>query len=83
MKREDSERQTRVLLEVISSKVDGVMEQYGHMAEDITGLRTDVAELKADMAIVKPAVKEHSRLLVEIKSELRDVNKRLIVVESR
>ena len=67
------ERHTNILIEKMDSNVKTVTEQYSGLAKQISEVKSDVNDLKEDMAIVKPAVERQGKDLREIKSELHSV----------
>lgn len=67
------ERHTNMLIEKMDSNVKTVTEQYSGLAKQISEVKSDVNDLKKDMAIVKPAVERQGKDLKEIRSELHSV----------
>ena len=62
------ERHTNILIEKMDSNVKTVTEQYSGLAKQISEVKSDVNDLKEDMAIVKPPVEVFGNDVKKIKS---------------
>ncbi len=58
-----------VILEDLHSKIDGVVEVVLATREDIGVLKTDMAEVKSDIQIIKGVIHEHSADMIELKAK--------------
>lgn len=80
--KEEFKRHTTALMEHVTKEVKVVAEGHGILVKKIDKIKSDIGELKEDMAIVKPVVERNSKDIQELKTDVQEVKKDIREVKS-